>query len=630
MRWISDARVVDALRLRDPDVQEILQRRVWDMHVHLGGARTGERMWLDLLLRRRTIEELPDLPPFLGRSAQRLAGPFIGLDYAIDAAGENLHRSVEMDAELLRDRFGASEARNDARREREILFAALQADEWRLFDRYMNAKSAFLSAVMQPGARTGPGLGHFGRHFNAARTVVPNWSSRRLKTMLDEALEPYSTRDYVNGVEFRIGPATSKREYFNLENLARENRGSGPQIRWGIHFHRTLDHHRRTMRQNPATACTAMRAHIAETARATAIFHAYRLQRATSMEAPPLHESLRIDVAGRERDGWFEGIAFLMRLLRGDREARAQLRLADTTLYGHWVGLAEFESELAWEVLPVLHASCHAGEDFAHPAEGLEAIDFTLDTFDMGGGDSIGHALALGAPDGSSDIVVPYCPVVRQLDVLVWMHERATAAGAQTPLGDLMQIERALDDLYRVIGLGGRRPSSDDLHELTFLRRGPIRAPDKDCDGVTRLFALRHHPDWHVNFARPIPLHPIFRECQRVLELAREHVVSRLEHTGVVVEINPSSNFRVSGAATALFSAPHAVLDRWSILRMVTQYGERIAFTIATDDPGVFGADLEGEYALMLHGLSEYGWPRQRTLAFLDACRRNSVRLGGV
>jgi adenosine deaminase len=53
---------------------------------------------------------------------------------------------------------------------------------------------------------------------------------------------------------------------------------------------------------------------------------------------------------------------------------------------------------------------------------------------------------------------------------------------------------------------------------------------------------------------------------------------------------------------------------------------ERLMSTIGTDDPGVFGTNIEYEYALIEDALiKKNGWPRHQAVALLNRARRASI-----
>ena len=97
----------------------------------------------------------------------------------------------------------------------------------------------------------------------------------------------------------------------------------------------------------------------------------------------PTHLIRGLDVVGDETQWPIERFAPMLRWLRAMKSTRdpASELIGLTTRHG-----------------TKLHLSIHAGEDYAHPLSGLRHIDETVQFCEMGPGDSLGHALALGIP----------------------------------------------------------------------------------------------------------------------------------------------------------------------------------------------------------------------------------------
>lgn len=119
-----------------------------------------------------------------------------------------------------------------------------------------------------------------------------------------------------------------------------------------------------------------------------------------------------LDVVGDETRNGIEMFAPMLRWLRDEaRATHAHDRKLDA--------LAPPKAKL--------HLSVHAGEDYAHPLSGLRRIDETVRFCDMGAGDRLGHALALGIPPDDwlrrhGEVMLP---VGDHLDNLVWAWHQA-------------------------------------------------------------------------------------------------------------------------------------------------------------------------------------------------------------
>ncbi len=86
------------------------------------------------------------------------------------------------------------------------------------------------------------------------------------------------------------------------------------------------------------------------------------------------------------------------------------------------------------------HLSVHAGEDYSHPLSGMRHVDETVRFCEMGDGDRLGHALALGIPpknwmEQHGEVLIP---VEEHLDNLVWAWGYATELAHLLPLAAQM------------------------------------------------------------------------------------------------------------------------------------------------------------------------------------------------
>ena len=89
-------------------------------------------------------------------------------------------------------------------------------------------------------------------------------------------------------------------------------------------------------------------------------------------------------------------------------------------------------------------------------------------------------------------------------------------------------------------------------------------------------------------------------------------MLDRIKRQRIVVEMNPASNLRISGA-TQLRHSPAVTLVR--------QSREDLLACINTDNPGVFGSRIENEYALLLQGLVEADVPQGEARDLLERAR---------
>ena len=73
----------------------------------------------------------------------------------------------------------------------------------------------------------------------------------------------------------------------------------------------------------------------------------------------------------------------------------------------------------------------------------------------------------------------------------------------------------------------------------------------------------------------------------------QEHLVEKVEHRGIIIETNPSSNFKIG---------PFTLYSELPIFKLHTPgngKGHHLPVTVNTDDKGVFATTLENEYSLL-------------------------------
>ncbi|MBX3670221.1 MAG: hypothetical protein KF778_17610, partial [Rhodocyclaceae bacterium] len=343
----------------------------------------------------------------------------------------------------------------------------------------------------------------------------------------------------------------------------------------------------------------------------------------------------RIDLAGQERDMAPYHAFFAMRLLRGDASAHAYLKLgagADARPAGsglqavfppapsahrEWLELHEQQRLIADPGLAELGVSCHAGEDFGHPLEGIAAVGMVLEGMSMGPGDTIGHALALGwdlalfrrLRQGTT-----YLAEGAQFDSVLWLHRLFAHDWPHAHLAVRAEVESYLAG--KSYQFYGEACSLHDLHELLGLRYGPCPRAEKVAGRHWKAFDLYRLETWnkdcYAQRAERSPCDPLLNRLEELGCLAQKVLLDAIREKGVIVEINPSSNLRIS-RAPSLAEAP--------FISLVRELAPHHCICINTDNPGVYRTRIEQEYAIVYKGLIQSGVPRAEALQWLENMR---------
>lgn len=273
---------------------------------------------------------------------------------------------------------------------------------------------------------------------------------------------------------------------------------------------------------------------------------------------------------------------------------------------------------------PALRLTYHVGEDFLDVADGLRAIDEAVRYLELGRGDRLGHALAMGIDPAAwyakrrGSLVLP---AQDALDNTAWLLYALQRLDWQD--GALRQrLESWYDTLCARI-YGGPIPLV--RYRQAWLLRGdepgcyrdrPVflwgddrcrLSPDHRCralrerDADVRELYRRYHYDPRVRrlgaelmpFTLPPGYAPAVQAVQRDM---RERIARR----GIGVETNPSSNYLISRFGD---------YDRHPIVTFNDLYlhdppqEPPLFVSINTDDQGVFDTDLENEFSLMASAL---------------------------
>lgn len=407
-------------------------------------------------------------------------------------------------------------------------------------------------------------------------------------------------------------------------------------VRFAIHFKRSLD---RRKGEDPFLVF------LGELDSDSANFHEFRLGahedwlRATATAAGhkgrphPAARFARVDFAGQERDIFPAHVAFTLRLLRGDADAIAKLTSSscDRQLHQRWLALVRDGRAYPPVGLPELGVTCHAGEDYAHPLEGIHAMMTAADALRMKAGDTLGHGLAIGRDikrfhdRHGADISTR---AGAQFDALVWLYHLLSEKAPPGFSHFAQQIANWVHDIAPT--LYPKALLSSSLHpfnELAELRAGPIpgrgqmpsASPSEqmwflECWGPKRSGNSATNPREARD--KTVPLAEILFRIEEVITWAQAHVAMSLSDRGIILEFNPSSNWRMSQA-----DSPGEI----PFVEALRRYKSALQTCINTDNAAAYGTRIETEYAIAMQALREQGWSRREALAQLEEMRRTGM-----
>ncbi|MBF0373478.1 MAG: hypothetical protein HQL39_08675 [Alphaproteobacteria bacterium] len=328
--------------------------------------------------------------------------------------------------------------------------------------------------------------------------------------------------------------------------------------------------------------------------------------------------------------------------------------------------------------------SIHAGEDFDHLVSGLRHIDETVQFCNMGAGDRLGHALALGLKPAvwAGRQGTAHVTLERHFDNLVWLWHYATMLSGRLPVAatavpllarrvefyagqlDLPRLDerdrsradfnsarlgQSLDTYYRAwrlrrncaIGITRWRNETDarywvpDLAETPNLETRPefhlyrdyLSSRFERAAGRTVAVVLNMDgpPTDDEDHFSPAELD--------LVEAVQDHLMTDYDRRGIVIEVCPSSNLHIS----RIDHYDEHPCFRWHpptealLAARYNRFGLRtgpVRVCVNSDDPGVFPTNIVAEhFVLRMVACKEFGLSQTEADIWVDSLRRSGVAL---
>lgn len=275
----------------------------------------------------------------------------------------------------------------------------------------------------------------------------------------------------------------------------------------------------------------------------------------------------------------------------------------------------------------------HAGEDFRDLLTGLRHIDEAAHLLAMRPGDRVGHGLALSWPveDFYISRTQSFPTVADHALDLCWAialllrhdgHGDLERDARERLVKLLADYESEVGNLQRLIAFW----DLDEPHEWTSTRaRGlkhlpqemePPRALRED-EWLQRLGIPREHWDRLA----PRPLRPL--EWKRIVRACQQLLRRRILKSGLVIEINPSSN-RIVGGYSTVERLPYTHINKPNTCA-AGDIGN-IPIAIGTDDAGIFHTSLHREYELVGRAALAQGYTLPEVQAWLEDIRVTGLK----
>lgn len=277
----------------------------------------------------------------------------------------------------------------------------------------------------------------------------------------------------------------------------------------------------------------------------------------------------------------------------------------------------------AWGVNNV---TFHSGEDFFDIVDGLRAIDETVFFFELGEGQRIGHALALGLnahafyTRNGHELVLP-----RQylLDNIVWLVMKSKAYRITGYGGVIKSLIDYAKELYGKVGYSGSFDvckyfwsmslRSDDVMEICDEEDSGNDTPWRSTIllGGKEIDELRSDGDvirWRDEYLLNSKIYSrgnepellvITAEYEKLVQAVQLKLRKEIEGKKIVIESNPTSNVLISNIK-GYDEHPMFILRRPD-----SHTGSQFVIGLGTDDKGILATSIDNEYALIGAAMKE-------------------------
>lgn len=282
----------------------------------------------------------------------------------------------------------------------------------------------------------------------------------------------------------------------------------------------------------------------------------------------------------------------------------------------------------------------HVGEEFSHIISGLRHIDEVIEEFGYKPGDRIGHAMAIGidVKQWIEDNKVIMMPQLEYMENLLWIWGVGIYENGDLGI-ELEKLESRILDIaskfyvpsegltVRLLYQAYKEKFRGDHKKAAekHLKDRKERAKEDDfcankgckcCVGekwTKEGLLLTNYCPRFIKQYRTIMALNVTREDVELFEALQNHVVKKIEKKGIYIETNPTSN---------LVIGEFMQMDMHPIFSMNGRKTEsHVMVTINSDDPAVFGTNIENEFAYIYYAAEAQGYSKEEILEWIDKIR---------
>ena len=291
----------------------------------------------------------------------------------------------------------------------------------------------------------------------------------------------------------------------------------------------------------------------------------------------------------------------------------------------------------------------HVGEEFRHVLSGLRQVEEVIKFFHYKAGDRIGHAIVLGIDVdkwvAENEVVV--MPIIEYLEDLLWVwgsivhEERLFDISLDVIEGKILELAKQiygeiigvtpnmLYDAYLEKFKLNNQVTFDKMSECVDVSLDTISEhfcryyKNDNPYGIIwtkeKLLCTNFCPIYYQRLQQPI-LVRVDRKSSGFLKEMQNKVVQLVEHIGIYVEVNPTSNLVIGGTNSLMDSHIFGLNSR--CFSEYNEGGHEVLVTINSDDPMVFNTANANELAYIYHALNHKGYSKERVLDWIDKVRQ--------
>lgn len=285
----------------------------------------------------------------------------------------------------------------------------------------------------------------------------------------------------------------------------------------------------------------------------------------------------------------------------------------------------------------------HVGEDFRHVISGLRHINEVIEEFGYKPGDRLGHATVLGIDMERwiYDNQVVWLPVQEYLENLLWMWGVNIYEDVEVGIS-LEKIEDRILSIANELYGPAENISVQLLYQVykEKFNSNHLEIAKKQLESANASFEKSalccsqtcQYKNGYVGWTKEKLLLtnycPYFEERYnnvRVVnnaiedletyEILQKHLIKKIEKKGIYVETNPTSNL-IIGEFPELSKHPI-----FSLNQNVSDSANHVLVTINSDDPAVFGTNVENELAYIYYAAETKGYAKETILEWIDKIR---------